>query len=235
MQTKILISAATQSEINKFISRFPFKQIDNYFYYRDNQYDITILISGIGVPATTYWLTKTLLKHDYDLVVNAGIAGSFKEEIPMASVVQVVSDCFADIGVDNRGEFNSIFELELADNNHFPFIDGRLIVPNIQVNLSGIALRQVSGITVNTTSGSALKISQLTNKYNPDIETMEGASVLYVSMNEGVSCLQIRAISNYVEPRNRKNWNIELATTQLSDALYSIITQNNITHGDAFA
>jgi futalosine hydrolase len=39
----------------------------------------------------------------------------------------------------------------------------------------------------------------------------------------GVKCLQIRSISNYVELRNKENWNIPLAINNLNIELEKII------------
>ena len=37
---------------------------------------------------------------------------------------------------------------------------------------------------------------------------MEGAAFFYVCLKEKVNFFQIRAISNFVEKRNKKNWEI---------------------------
>jgi futalosine hydrolase len=44
---------------------------------------------------------------------------------------------------------------------------------------------------------------------------MEGAAVFYVCLKQGIKCIQIRSISNYVERRNRDAWNIPLALNNL--------------------
>jgi futalosine hydrolase len=43
------------------------------------------------------------------------------------------------------------------------------------------------------------------NTYNPHIETMEGAAVHYVALQETFPCIHIRAVSNAVGDRDRKN------------------------------
>jgi futalosine hydrolase len=45
---------------------------------------------------------------------------------------------------------------------------------------------------------------------------MEGAAFFYACREAGVPCLQIRAVSNYVEKRNRDNWHIGLAIKNLN-------------------
>ena len=52
---------------------------------------------------------------------------------------------------------------------------------------------------------------------------MEGASVAFVANNKSVPVIQIRAISNYVEPRNKANWDISLAIKNLNAFLIDFI------------
>ena len=79
---QILLIAATAKEIE------PFRTVNP---------DFDILITGVGVPATTYHLQKRLLQVGYDLVIQAGIAGTFNKDIELGQTVLVKQDCF---GVD---------------------------------------------------------------------------------------------------------------------------------------
>jgi futalosine hydrolase len=54
---------------------------------------------------------------------------------------------------------------------------------------------------------------------------MEGAGIFYVCKMEKTPCLQIRSISNYVEPRNTANWNIVLAVKRLNEKLILMLKQ----------
>jgi len=44
-----------------------------------------------------------------------------------------------------------------------------------------------------------------------------------VCLRRNVPYHEIRAISNYVEPRNRQSWNLELACSNLATAVRGII------------
>jgi futalosine hydrolase len=57
----------------------------------------------------------------------------------------------------------------------------------------------------------------ISERYHPDIETMEGAAFFYVCSRENIPFLAIRAVSNKVELRNREKWNIPLAINNLSE------------------
>jgi futalosine hydrolase len=52
---------------------------------------------------------------------------------------------------------------------------------------------------------------------------MEGAAFHYVCLTEKVPFLQLRAVSNYVGERNKKNWNIKLAIENLNKATIEVL------------
>ena len=60
-------------------------------------------------------------------------------------------------------------------------------------------------------------------RLNPDIESMEGAAVFKVCEEMRVPCIQIRSISNKVERRNKENWNLDLAISNLNTEVEKII------------
>jgi futalosine hydrolase len=65
-------------------------------------------------------------------------------------------------------------------------------------------------------TGSVGTRAKLVNKYDPDIETMEGAAFFYICARECIPFISVRAISNMVERRDRKKWNIPLAIDNLA-------------------
>jgi futalosine hydrolase len=63
----------------------------------------------------------------------------------------------------------------------------------------------------------------ISEKYHPDIETMEGAAFFYICSRENIPFLAVRAVSNRVEPRNKEKWNIPLAISNLSLKLKEVL------------
>jgi futalosine hydrolase len=82
----------------------------------------------------------------------------------------------------------------------------------------------VTGITVQQVNGDASSIQTVIELYAPDVETMEGASFLMACRTKQLDCFQLRSISNMVEPRNKKNWNIPLAIDRLNVRLLHILS-----------
>jgi len=207
---KTLIVSATYNEISNLINKLDLKK-ETYILYKSNTIDV--LISGIGSAFTIYNLTEHLQKHNYNLIINVGIAGAFNKNLNIGDTVIVNSDCFADLGIDDNGNFKTLFEEKLISKK---------INLQFENNISLQKLPKVKSITVNTASGSEQKIELLVKKFNPDIETMEGASVTFIANKKNIPIIQIRTISNYVEPRNKSNWNINLAITNLNNVLIKL-------------
>jgi futalosine hydrolase len=76
---------------------------------------------------------------------------------------------------------------------------------------------------VNSSTGSYFTIERLVKKYNPDIETMEGATFFYICSGEKIPFLALRSVSNRVEPRNKSKWDIPLALENLSEKLEELL------------
>jgi len=211
---KILIVSATTVEIgpllNSFKSEVSAENDLKVFTYNDISIDV--LITGVGMVSTAFWLGKILSKNTYDMALNFGIAGSFDRNIEIGSIVNITEDCFADMGAEDGNKFLSVVDLGLTHTAQFS-LKNNFEIDNSVLN----KLPKVSGITVNTVHGDNESINKVREIYNPSTESMEGAAFLFACLNEKIPCMQIRAISNYIEKRNKAFWNIPLAVKNLNE------------------
>jgi futalosine hydrolase len=221
MSTSVLIvfATSTEAQIVQKISGIDFTGDS----YRFGSSQIHVIVTGVGGISTAWEMKKWLSNNPFpDLAINAGIAGSYSSKFNIGDVVLVRTDCFADLGIESGGKFITLAEAGLMDPDIFPFKGGVIRCENNFIDTHIISGR-AKGITVNTCSGSAETILKLRNKYNPDIETMEGATFFYICAREKISFLGLRAISNYVEPGSRDSWNISLALENLAEKLKEIL------------
>lgn len=179
------------------------------------------LVTGVGVPATLYHLQKRIHQIGYDLVIQAGIAGSFNDSLGLGKTVLVKRDCFADIGMVEKEHFTPIFETGFVDKNAFPFTDGWLVNPNEALFDNGLPV--VSAITVNKVSDSRTQWKQFDEAYHAEIESMEGAALHYICLQEEIPFLQIRSISNRVGERDKSKWLMQEAVTDLNNELTKLV------------
>ncbi len=220
----ILVVSSTDFEIAGLISFLDksAKKI-SFFEYSFKGHNIFPVVLGVGSFLTGYGMAKYNLKK-IDLAIQIGVGGSFNKDLVLGSVVEVSEDCFADIGVTHSdGRFESIYDLSLVDENQFPFINQFIKSKN---NILSNNLPKVQGITVNNVSGEENQILLRKKMYpNATLESMEGAAFLYSCAMNDLNCIQIRGISNYVEPRNKTNWNLELALNNLEKTTITLLEQ----------
>lgn len=186
------------------------------------QEGVDVLISGIGGVGTAYRLTRRLAREPYDLVLQAGIGGSFVDRYAPGSVVVIGSECFGDLGVVEAGQRKSVFDLQLEHADTPPFTGGWLPNPyDALMDLTG--LERVKGVTVNEVTTGADTIQHFKNNLGAAIESMEGAALHYVALSEGAPFLQVRAVSNYVGERDKSKWALKESISKLHEALERII------------
>jgi len=205
---KILIVVATYQEITPFIKKVAGTDIKDLTFKRGNN-EIKILVTGVGMVATACALGKELALNTYDVAINVGIAGSFTKKIALGEVVQVTYDVLSELGAEDDEEFISLEEMELGEVGFNASDEPQFTTQ----------LKKVNAITVNKVHGNANSIADIMERLSPQIESMEGAAFFYTCEEASIPAMQVRAISNYVETRNRENWNIPLAVKNLNDWL----------------
>ena len=220
MSFKILSVTATSTEAEVLGKIRSTQTIPGAF----RNFEISVLVAGVGSISTAWEMQKWISANEKpDLAINFGIAGSYKKDIKIGDVVMPRSDCFADAGVEDGNNFLTLSEAGLIGDNEFPFTGGLILADSVIAERVSNIVKPVRAITVNTVTGTGASRDRLVKKYNPDIETMEGATFFYICTREKIPFLALRAISNMVELRNKTKWDIALALKNLSEKLGEVI------------
>ncbi|MGB4776347.1 MAG: futalosine hydrolase [Daejeonella sp.] len=206
---KLLLVVATRAEIEPL--QLQFQDDNKQDELLIHKHSVRILTTGVGMVATAFSLGKHLTINQYDLAINLGIAGSFDFNLALGDVVQITEDTFAELGAENGNEFLTINELGFGENKQLPLNN-----PHLESNQVLQQLKQVTAITVNKVHGNELSISKMMQGLKPQTESMEGAAFFYACNQTSTPCIQIRAISNHIERRDREKWNIGLAIKNLN-------------------
>jgi futalosine hydrolase len=77
---QLLLCSATELEIKPTIE---------YLKQTNNQI-VDILITGVGLTAATYALTKKLLTKKPDFILQAGVAGCLDDSLPLTKIVEII-------------------------------------------------------------------------------------------------------------------------------------------------
>lgn len=209
---RFLVVAATERELASLAARWP---------PGGRRFDP--LVTGVGMVATATHVSRALARHQYDLAVNIGICGAFDRALPLGAVVHVVTDELPELGAEDGPDFLPAAAIGLMDADGAPFSGGRLVNTAPPASATLASLPAVTGITVNTVHGHDASIAAVRDRCAPQVESMEGAAFMYACLVAGVPCAQIRAVSNYVERRNRAAWRIPEALDALGGTAARIL------------
>jgi futalosine hydrolase len=204
-----------------------------------NDIRVDVLITGIGMVNTAFMVGRYSLNH-FDLIINAGVCGAFDKSAKLGSLVNVVEDVLSELGAEDGETFLPYDQMGLPGKHIF--------YASLNDSFSKIEnLPKVKGITVNTVHGNENTIERIKQMYAPDVESMEGAaffaacegagknytqitmqsaeSKTSVSYPASANYVQVRAISNYVEKRDKSKWEMPLAIKNLNDFLIDVINE----------
>lgn len=177
-------------------------------------YTLDLLVTGIGMVNTAYRLGSYLTEQKPRLVVNFGIAGTFRPEWEIGKVVEVREEIFGDLGAESPDGFLGLKEMGFPSFR----VEGKPIYNRMEgcdelepVDSVDVAI----GLTVNKVHGVEASIEAVQRKWNPDIESMEGAAFFQACLLAGVPFREFRSISNRVEKRDLSQWNIPLAVNNI--------------------
>lgn len=212
---KILIVSATQPEISATIKYV--LDVSKSSREELNNLEVSFILTGVGMVNTAFTMGK-LFGHKFDLVINAGVAGSYINHKP-GTIVNIKKDSFIELGADDGDDFISIDEMGLGNQN--------VEIADPFRNSLTDKLEMASGITVNTVNGNEMKIEKIKAYICPDVESMEGAAFIQSVNALKWKAIQLRAISNQVEKRNKDNWNMPLAIKNLNVFLIELLKDLN--------
>jgi futalosine hydrolase len=211
----ILLCAATELEI---------RETKNWI--RKYEPEVQVLITGVGMMACTYHLTNFIRNNNFDFILQGGVGGSLEKDLQMGAVVQVSSECIGDMGVEETTGFTDVFTMKLADPNEYPWKNGKLLNPYVHP-----ALHSVDGVTINEITTRQERMDWYRDNTKAAVESMEGAALHFVALNEGIPFLQIRSISNFAGERDKTRWQMKEALANLNAALKDLLPQ--LLHHDA--
>lgn len=218
----ILIVAATKIEIEPLLMELNASHNEfNLFSSSFHSHQIDILITGIGPIAMAVNLMAYLNKHKADMLINAGICGSYSPHLTIGSLIQVKNDIFIDLCFSNNSN---------PAINQGTWVDqspacSRMLSSNSIPDSMAIP---VNAVTVCRSSSSLKEASERAVLFNAQVESMEGAAFFYAAQVTQVPFIQLRAISNMAGDSDLKNWNIKLASESLSQLLMQLLSSDTL-------
>jgi futalosine hydrolase len=214
---KVVITSATTHECQLIKSR-----VNDLYTSGSTRFKLSFHTCGVGMLPACFAIQKMVYDLKPDLVIQAGISGTFTPELQLTQVVAIRNECIGDLGVEEDGKLRDVFDLQLQNEDEFPFRHKKLENPWLpQFNL--VQLREVPAVTINEITTRPERLQALQFKYGVAVESMEGAALHYVALLTNTPFIQIRAISNFVGERNKENWQMQEALENLGSIILQYI------------
>ncbi len=213
-----LLIIPTYPEAHGLLKKTDTSVIDkNVFDMRELSTDM--LICGPGLPACMMQLTQHLHKYNhYQMLVMAGIAGSYTDKLRPGEIVCVEMEKTADIGYIKDKKFHPLTSLDEWKK----YYNKGVFINPYQNLIHETGLKNVISNTVNINNLDIPGIPE------SDIENMEGAGFFMIAHDNDIPFLEIRAISNMVRERNKITWKIDAALKNLHAFLNDYLKSKKI-------
>lgn len=209
----ILAVAATEIEMQPFVAELA-----------EDAATCLTLVTGVGPVEASVRLTRFLCRLDRPVqaVVNFGIGGAYLQpagsrQPQLLDICLADQEVFGDFGIALPDELVAL-DSSLTGEIHHPLGGEPLDAGRLLLEAHGFVCHSGVFVTVNAVSGSRRRGEMLRARWQGLCENMEGAAVARVCREFALPCLELRAVSNYVEDRQPANWRLADACRQAGRA-----------------
>jgi futalosine hydrolase len=195
--------------------------------------EISLCVGGMGKVNAAHAATLLLTHASAEALIIFGIGGAYPSSgAQVGDLVLAREEIAGDEGVLTPDGFKDTKYIGIpllktsasVIYNVFP-------VSEVLLQQAGRALSARQGsrlhvgtfITLSTCTGTAARAAELEARYHGLCENMEGAAAAQVAASHNVPWLELRGISNLVEDRNLKTWDIPRAVSVAQSAVIHLL------------
>lgn len=182
---------------------------------------------GVGKVNAAHSATLLLENYDIDFIILFGIAGAYAGA--PGDVVVAESENYGEEGVLTKEGWRSMEVISPLSKNEKKYFN---TFP-MDLKLSRLAVKVSADLGFNVTSGNFITVSQcsgtrevgeiMKKRHNGICENMEGAAVAHICTLYGIPVVEIRGISNIIEDRDLRKWNIQLAASHVNKVVSELV------------
>ena len=181
---------------------------------------VIVCAGGVGKVNAAAAAAVMIDRYQPQMVINTGCAGAYTGSgLSIGNLVVASEEVLADDGVAVAAGWKDLRYMNLPSVEQGGLSCYNLLPLSRHASEKAMRLADYYGVflmrgrsaTVSTCSGTRERGADMSHRWNAVIENMEGAAVAQVCLRCGVDCLEIRGISNIVEERDLKKWDIPRA------------------------
>lgn len=195
--------------------------------------NIVLMNTGLGKVNAAHAATCIIEKYPVNAIINIGVGGAYPGSgLNIGDIAIASKEIYGDEGVIGPRGWGSLREIGIplvqADGkkyfNEFP-VTPPAIPPLIRGDKGDVELKIKTGnfVTVSAVTGTQKRARELEKRFNALCENMEGAAIAQVCTLYKIPVFEIRGISNIVGIRDKRRWNLQLASENCQKITLNII------------
>jgi futalosine hydrolase len=181
---------------------------------------ILLSSAGMGKVNSAISITAVLENFSVDAVINFGVGGAYPGSgLTTGDIAAASREIYGDEGViDSRG-WHSLKKIGIPLLEHgsqkyfnkFP-AGAKHALPLRWKKRVDLKIKSGAFVTVSSSTGSMKRAKELEKRFGAICENMEGAACAHACALYRVPFHEIRGISNIVGVRDKRRWNLKLAS-----------------------
>jgi futalosine hydrolase len=181
---------------------------------------VAVCNGGIGKANAAAATTAVIERYRPDLVITTGCAGAYPGSgLAIGDLAAACEEVLGDEGAATPEGWLDLREMQIpslvrGDRSYYnavPLSRDHIGQARCLAERHGTPLFCGRFVTLSTCSGTLRRGEEMTRRFNALAENMEGAAVALTCLRYGIECLEVRGISNLVEDRDPKRWDIPRA------------------------
>ncbi len=198
--------------------------------------EVVLCAGGMGKANAAHAAALLLIKYKIDALIIFGVGGAYPSSgAGIGDIALATEELAGDEGVITPEGFKDteyigipliqIQKEQPARYNRFPASGKLLSVAQKALLHAKMPGRIHAGkfVTVSTCTGTTARAKELEERYHALCENMEGAAAALVAELHGVPWIEVRGISNIVEDRDLKKWDIPRAAQNVQQAVLQFL------------
>ena len=195
--------------------------------------DTILLNSGIGKVNAAHSATCIVEHFPVKSIINIGVGGAYPNSgLNIGDIAIASKEIYGDDGVITSKGLESLKKIgiplvRIGNRKYFNEFPVEKKLPHLLIKSGNRDFKIISGnfVTVSATTGTHKRAVELEKRFNALCENMEGAAIAHVCTIYKIPMFEIRGISNIVGVRDKRKWNLKLASENCQKFTLEITTQ----------
>ncbi len=224
-------TSVESKEIRRKIHLEPDDELKTIFEGEIEGRSIIFTHCGVGKVNAAHSATVIFEKYDVDALILFGIGGAYPDSgLNIGDIAVAKSENYGEEGVMTKDgwspmEFTGfpLLRKEKEYYNNFP-LDTKLAQIAVKTSKDcGFGTKHGNFVTVSQCSGTRESGEIIRRRFGGLCENMEGAAVAHICAMYGVPMVEVRGISNIIEDRDIKRWNIDRAALNCNKVIMELV------------